>query len=69
MIRGGTARFYRAMSLFRQGQAAEAEAKKKPLPAAEQWPLTDDADHNELALWLANKGAKALLAGPRVANP
>jgi hypothetical protein len=58
----GTSGFYRAMSLFRQGQETEArqlftetEAKMKPLPPAEGWPLTEGADHDDLILWLAYK--------------
>ena len=63
-----TAKFYRAMSLFRQGQEAEArqlfaeaEAKMKPLPGG--------ADHDDLILWLAYKEAKALLAPSQTSTP
>lgn len=61
----GTAAFYRAMTLFRQGQAAEARklaaeavATLKPLPD-ENTPLPADAD--DVILWLAYKEAKALI--------
>ena len=70
-IRAGTARFYRALSLFRQGQPAkarqlfsQAEASMKPLPAAGLWPLTGDADQDDLILWLACKEARVLLNVP-----
>jgi tetratricopeptide (TPR) repeat protein len=71
----GTAAFYRAMSLFRQGRKDEARklaisaaARMKPLPADEQNPLTDvsasagGGDTQEfLILWLAYKEAKAMI--------
>jgi eukaryotic-like serine/threonine-protein kinase len=64
----GTAAFYRAMSLFRQGKNDEARnlaiaaaAKMKPLPADEQNPMAGGADHDDLILWLAYKEAKALI--------
>src|SRR5205814_1252354 len=68
----GTAAFYRAMSLFKQGKQAEAralftaaEAKMKPLPADEKNPLADGkSDHDDLILWLACKEARALLNIP-----
>ena len=60
----GTSPFYRAMSLFRQGNQEEARklsiaaaAKMKPLPKDENNPLAGDADHNDLILWLALKTA------------
>jgi hypothetical protein len=59
-----TTAFYRAMSLFRQGNetdsrkvATEAVAQMKPLPADEKNPL----GANDLILWLAYKEAKAML--------
>jgi tetratricopeptide (TPR) repeat protein len=62
------ARFFRAMSLFQQGKAAdartlfaEAEAQMKPLPADERLPLTDGATPDDLIVWLAFKEARALL--------
>lgn len=65
-----TANFFLAMCLFRQGKPDEArvlitasEAKMKPLPADEQDPLANGANHDDLILWLACKEAKALLAG------
>ncbi|MGY8770597.1 MAG: hypothetical protein ACKVH8_19455 [Pirellulales bacterium] len=64
-----TSNFYHAMSLFQQGKPdeahtlfIEAEAKMKPLPADEKNPLADDANHDDLILWLAYKEAKGLLA-------
>jgi hypothetical protein len=67
------ANFYRAMTLFHQGQAAEAralftvtQAKMKPLPPDEQNPFPDRIDHDELFVWLAYKEARALLGGPAV---
>src|SRR5262245_25061724 len=56
----GISRFYRAMSLFRQGKEEEAlapaiaaAAKMKPLPGGENNPRAGDADHDDLILWLA----------------
>jgi tetratricopeptide (TPR) repeat protein len=64
----GTSPFYRAMSLFRQGNQEEARklaiaaaAKMKPLPKDENNPLAGDADHDDLILWLAYKEAKAMI--------
>jgi WD40 repeat protein/tetratricopeptide (TPR) repeat protein/tRNA A-37 threonylcarbamoyl transferase component Bud32 len=64
----GTAAFYRAMSLFRQGKAdearklaTEAAARMKPLPRDENNPFAGDADHDDLILWLAYKEARALI--------
>jgi hypothetical protein len=64
----GTAAFYRAMSQFQQGNkdearklATEAAAKMKPLPKDEKNPLADDANHDDLILWLDYKEAKALI--------
>jgi WD40 repeat protein/tetratricopeptide (TPR) repeat protein len=71
----GTAAFYRAMSLFRQGKKDEARqlaisaaAKMKPLPADEQNPLTNvtappggGGTQEYLILWLAYKEAKGML--------
>ncbi|MGO9467263.1 MAG: tetratricopeptide repeat protein [Isosphaeraceae bacterium] len=60
--------FYRAMGLFRQGNAdlarklaTEAAAKMKPLPADEQKPLLGGAYHDDLIMWLAYKEAKAMI--------
>ncbi len=65
---GGTSAFYRAMSLFRQGKKDEARkiaisaaAKMKPLPADDRNPLSGDASHEDLILWLAYKEAKAMI--------
>jgi hypothetical protein len=64
----GTATFYRAMSLFRQGKenearklATEAAAKMKPLPKDDKNPLAGGATDDHLMLWLAYKEAKALI--------
>jgi hypothetical protein len=64
----GTSRFYRAMSLFRQGKPNEARqlaiaaaATMKPLPADEQNPLAYGATHDDLVLWLSYREAKALI--------
>jgi tetratricopeptide (TPR) repeat protein len=63
----GTAPFYRALSLFRQGKEDEARnlatlaaAKMKPLPRDDNNPLAD-ADHDDLILWLAYKEASAVV--------
>jgi hypothetical protein len=63
-----TSMFYGAMSLFRQGKkdeagklAAAAAAKMKPLPADENNPLSDNANHDDLILWMAYKEARALI--------
>jgi hypothetical protein len=65
---GGTATFYHAMSLFRQGKenearnlATDAAAKIKPLPNDEMNPLAGGASTDDLILWLAYKEAKALI--------
>jgi hypothetical protein len=64
----GTATFYRAMSLFRQGKekearklATEAAAQMKPLPKDEKNPLAGGASPDDLMLWLAYKEAKGLI--------
>jgi WD40 repeat protein/tetratricopeptide (TPR) repeat protein len=64
----GTAAFYRAMSLFRQGKkdearklATETAATMKPLPKDENNPLAGDATPDDLILWLACKEAKAMI--------
>jgi hypothetical protein len=74
-----TSAFYRAMSLFKQGKeeearriALEAAAKMKPLPPDDNNPLTDDACHDDLILWLAYKETQALLnlrAAPTGSTP
>jgi hypothetical protein len=65
---GDAARFYRVMSLFRQGQVEaarnlfdSARAEMKPLPADGQ-ALETRADHDDFRIWLAFKEASALLA-------
>jgi tetratricopeptide (TPR) repeat protein len=70
-LRMGTAKLFRAMMLFRQGQQAQArqlfvetEAKMPPLPTAVQWSLAEGADYDDLMLWLACKEARALLNTP-----
>jgi hypothetical protein len=64
----GTAAFYRAMSLFRQGKEkeaielmTEAASKMKPLPKDEKQPVTGDSVHDDLILWMAYKEARALI--------
>jgi serine/threonine protein kinase len=64
----GTAAFYRAMSLFRQGKrdearqvATEAAANMRFLPKDEKDPLVLKASHDVLILWLAYKEAKDLI--------
>jgi serine/threonine protein kinase len=68
----GTARLFRAISLFRQNRPEEArklfnqaEAQMPPLPKDESKPLVDGApaDHDYLICWLAYKEAKALIGG------
>jgi thiol-disulfide isomerase/thioredoxin len=63
-----TSALYRAMSLFRQGKekearqlATEAVSWMKPLPMDEKNPLTGNAGHDDLILWLAYKEAKTLI--------
>jgi serine/threonine protein kinase len=60
--------FFRAMSLYRQGQAAEARrlfdataAQVKPLPDDAQNPLANRASGNDLVVWLAYREAAAML--------
>jgi hypothetical protein len=60
--------FYRAVSLFRQGNedearrlAAEAASKMKPLPSDKSNPLAGGANTEDLILWLAHTEAKALI--------
>jgi serine/threonine protein kinase/tetratricopeptide (TPR) repeat protein len=76
----GTARLYRAMSLFRQDKVEEArklfsqaEAQMPPLSKDESKPFVDGkpASHDDLIWWLAYKEARALIEGPSapVANP
>ncbi|EEF63091.1 protein kinase domain-containing protein [Pedosphaera parvula] len=66
----GTARLFRAMSLFRQGQSekaravfSEAEAQMPPFPLEESKPIIEGktASHNVMICWLAYKEAKSLL--------
>jgi WD40 repeat protein/serine/threonine protein kinase len=67
-LAAGTANFYRAMSLFRQGKeveaqklATEAAAQMKPLPKDDKNPLAGGATADDLMLWLAYKEAKAMV--------
>ncbi len=62
-----TSSFYRAMSLFRQGNESEARklaiksvAKMRPIPADEKNPLAN-ANADDLIVWMAYKEAKALI--------
>jgi len=73
----GTARLFRAMSLFRQDKPEEArkvfrqaEAQMPPLPKDESKPIVDGKsfDRDVLVLWLAYKEAKALIEGPAAAK-
>ena len=64
----GSSLFYRVMSLFRQGKendarqlATEAAAKMRPLPKDEKNPLADNADYDDLILWMAYKEARSLI--------
>ena len=63
-----TSAWYRAMSLFRQGQealahklATETVAKMRPLPTDEKNPLGDKDNADDLILWMAFKEAKVLI--------
>ncbi len=69
----GTARLFRAMSLFRQDRPEEArklfsqaEAQIPPLPKDESKPLVagETLSHDVVIGWLAYKEAKALIEGP-----
>jgi len=69
----GTARLFRAMSLFRQNKPEEsrkvfsqAEAQMPPLPKDENKPFVDgkSVDRDVLIWWLAYKEAKALIGAP-----
>jgi hypothetical protein len=64
----GTATFYRALSLFRQGKenearklATDAAAQMKPLPQDEKNPMAGGASPDDLLLWLAYKEGKGLI--------
>jgi eukaryotic-like serine/threonine-protein kinase len=74
----GTARLFRAMSLFRQGKPEEArklfsqaEAQMPPLPKDETKPIVDGnlASRDEIIWWVAYKEAKSLLKEPDRAKP
>jgi eukaryotic-like serine/threonine-protein kinase len=69
----GTARLFRAMSLFRRDKPEEArklfsqaEAEMPPSPKDESKPHVDgkSVDRDLLVMWLAYKEAKALIEGP-----
>ena len=71
--------FFRAMSLYRQGQAAEARRlfraaadQMKPLPDDEQNPLANGASGDDLIRWLAYREAAMTLglepSGPMPVN-
>jgi serine/threonine protein kinase len=67
--------FFRAMSLYRQGQATEARrlfdtaaAHMRPLPDDDQNPLASGASGDDIVIWLAYREAAAMLgieASPR----
>jgi tetratricopeptide (TPR) repeat protein len=72
----GTARFYRAMSLFRQGRPDEArslflatETTMKPWSDPAHAPWVDAMNVNDLILWLACREAKELLGPTTVGSP
>jgi tetratricopeptide (TPR) repeat protein len=74
----GIARYFRAMSLFKQGRAQEArtlfsqeEARMQPLPKDETKPVADGnlVSHDVLIWWLAHKEAKATLNEPAITKP
>jgi serine/threonine protein kinase/tetratricopeptide (TPR) repeat protein len=69
----GTARFFRAMSLFRQNKPetarrlfSQTEAQMPPLPEDERKPHVDGRllNHNVLICWLACKEARTLIEAP-----
>jgi tetratricopeptide (TPR) repeat protein len=69
----GTARLFRAMSLFKQDKLDEArklfsqaEAEMPPLPKDESKPIVEGKpfDRDLIVRWLAYKEAKALIEGP-----
>jgi hypothetical protein len=56
------------MSLFRQGKEKEAfqltigaASEMKPLPKDGENPLTHNAGHDDLIVWMAYKEARALI--------
>jgi tetratricopeptide (TPR) repeat protein len=64
----GMAPLYRAMILYRQGKpdearkiALQAAAKMRPLPKDDQNPLVNGVSHDQLAVWLTFKEARALI--------
>jgi serine/threonine protein kinase/tetratricopeptide (TPR) repeat protein len=74
----GTARLFRAMSLFQENRPEEArklfnqaEMEMPPLPKDEHQPLVDGslADRDMLIWWLAYKEARSLLTEPAAAKP
>jgi WD40 repeat protein len=74
----GTARLFRAMSLFRQSRIEEARklfsqeaAQMPPLPKDEGKPVLDGrpVSHDVLIWWLAYKEAKSALNQPVSSNP
>jgi tetratricopeptide (TPR) repeat protein len=74
----GTARLFRAMSLFRQGRTEEArklfrqaEAQMPPFPKDPHQPPVygKPVDLDTLICWLAYKEAKALIEGPAAPVP
>jgi serine/threonine protein kinase/tetratricopeptide (TPR) repeat protein len=76
----GSARMFRAMSLFREDKLedarklfSQAESQMPPLPKDGSSPLVDGkpASHDDLICWLAYKEARALIEGPSapVAEP
>ncbi len=71
-----TSRFYRAMSLYRQGKLKNARelfqstAKQmKPLPEKPRNPSANQANINDVVVWLAYKEAKALIQFSKPEKP
>ncbi|MGA2247421.1 MAG: protein kinase [Verrucomicrobiota bacterium] len=74
----GTARYFRAMSLFKQGRSQEARtlfsqegSRMWPLPIDEAKPVTNGSlvSHDVLIWWLAYQEAKSTLDKPANAGP
>jgi hypothetical protein len=73
---GGTARFYLAMSQFKQGRQREARqtfdqttARMNPLPTLGENPLAGEYAHDDMILWLAYKEARSMLADSVSSEP
>lgn len=71
-----TAKFYRAMSLFRQDKQDEARelalaaaAKMRPLPSDRNKPLAAKAVVSDMVAWLAYKEARSIIKFSAAAKP